>query len=78
MDFSEAIKKIRQDCFLSQESFAKELGVSSSTVLRWEKGQTIPNCVTMRKIVSFCKKQNVSFQQAEEAWKENRNGIHSC
>ncbi len=37
MDFSVMIKEIRQECYLSQQSFADELGVSFSTVNRWEK-----------------------------------------
>lgn len=37
MSFAEAIKQIRKKTFLSQESFAKEIGVSFSTVNRWEK-----------------------------------------
>ena len=43
MDFSEAIKEIRQECYMSQQAFAKELGVSFSTVNRWEKDKAIPN-----------------------------------
>ena len=34
MDFSEAIKEIRQECYMSQQAFANELGVSFSTVKR--------------------------------------------
>ena len=43
MDFSEAIKEIRQECYMSQQAFANELGVSFSTVNRWEKDKAIPN-----------------------------------
>lgn len=35
MNFSEGIKYIRKVTYLSQESFAKEIGVSVSTVNRW-------------------------------------------
>lgn len=36
MSFSDDIKNIRKQCFLSQEAFAKELGIAFSTVNRWE------------------------------------------
>lgn len=74
MRFAEAVRDIRQSCFLSQDSFAKELGISFSTVNRWETGKTIPNCVQMKKIAEFCKSNNISYQDADNAWKENRNG----
>ena len=38
MSFSEDLKRIRRKAFMTQEDFAKELGVSFATVNRWEKG----------------------------------------
>lgn len=49
MSIANEIKGIRQSCFFSQNSFAEELGVSYSTVNRWETGKTVPNCSMMRK-----------------------------
>ena len=77
MSFAEAIRDIRQKCFLSQDAFANALGVSLSTVNRWEKGKSVPNCITMQKVVSFCKEREIDYALADEAWKENKNGIHS-
>lgn len=37
--FSEEIKTIRQKSLLSQEAFAQALGVSFTTVNRWETGK---------------------------------------
>ena len=56
MGFCNEIKDIRQKCFLSQEAFAKELGVSFATVNRWEAGKTKPTYKTMRLIDNFCKR----------------------
>ena len=42
MDWAKVIKEIRLTCILSQEDFAKELGVSFTTVNRWEKGKNKP------------------------------------
>lgn len=61
MTFSEAIKKIRQDCFLSQEAFAKELGVAFTTVNRWETGKSKPTYKTMKLIDQFCQKNCINF-----------------
>ena len=37
------IRNLRKAVLLSQESFAKELGVSFSTVNRWEMGKSRPS-----------------------------------
>lgn len=61
MTFSEVIKKIRQDCFLSQDAFAKELGVAFTTVNRWETGKAKPTYKTMKLIDQFCQKNSINF-----------------
>lgn len=61
MGFCEDLKNIRQSRFLSQEAFAKELGVSFATVNRWESGRTKPTYKTMKLIDDFCKKNDVPF-----------------
>lgn len=61
MRFSESIKKLRQDCFLSQEAFAKELGIAFTTVNRWETGKAKPTYKTMKLIDQFCQKNNINF-----------------
>lgn len=38
MSYSDEIKKIRKKCFLSQEAFGREIGVSFSSINRWEGG----------------------------------------
>ena len=61
MSFCSDIKEIRQKCFLSQEAFAKELGVSFATVNRWESGKTRPTYKTMKLIDDFCKRHEIDF-----------------
>lgn len=68
MTYSEEIKKIRQKCFLSQESFGRELGVSFSSINRWESGKTKPNMSAMKKIKEFCEAQGVDFSVLEAEW----------
>ena len=68
MTCSEEIKKIRQKCFLSQEALGRELGVSFSSINRWESGKTKPNMSAMKKIKEFCKAQGVDFSALEAEW----------
>ena len=53
MSFSEDIKRIRRKAFLTQEDFAKEIGVSFATVNRWETGKARPNLKTMKLIDDY-------------------------
>ena len=66
MGFCDDIKEIRQNCFLSQEAFAKEIGVSFATVNRWESGKTKPTYKAMKLIDDFCKKNNINFDIRRE------------
>lgn len=51
----EQIKEIRKRLSLSQEEFAKKLGVSFASVNRWENGQTKPSKLARKQIVSLMK-----------------------
>ena len=66
MSFGDDIKSIRQKCFMSQEAFAKELGVSFATVNRWESGKTKPTYKTMKLIDDFCKANCIDFDIRRE------------
>lgn len=70
MAFSEDIKKIRRKAFMTQEDFAKEIGVSCITVTRWETGKAKPNLKTMKLIDEYCKKNAIDFDVSEEISKE--------
>ena len=61
--FSEVIKNVRKSCFLSQQDFAKKIGVSFSTVNRWETEKTMPNYKAMQKIDEFCKMRGIDLKQ---------------
>ncbi len=66
MNFSEDIKKIRRKAFLTQEKFAKEIGVSFATVNRWETGKAKPNLKTMKLIDDYCKRNDIDFDISEQ------------
>lgn len=68
MSFPEMIKRIRQRSFLTQQNFADKIGVSFSTVNRWESGRAKPNLRAMKSINSFCIENNIPYETIEEAW----------
>ena len=68
MNFSEEIKRIRQRSFLTQQDFAKKIGVAFSTVNRWESGRAKPNPKAMKSINAFCLENNIPYETIEEAW----------
>lgn len=73
MTFASGIKDVRERCLLSQDAFAKELGVAFSTVNRWENGKAVPNYIKMRRITRFCEGHGIEWQELNDAWKESRN-----
>lgn len=70
MSFSNDIKVVRQKSLLSQEAFAQTLGVSFTTVNRWETGKSKPSFKTMKLIDDFCKANNIDFDISKELVKE--------
>ena len=66
MTIGEKIKFARKKQFLSQESMAKELGVSFSTLNRWENGVYEPNYAAQKAFHDFCVKHNIAnFKEGE-------------
>lgn len=50
IDFKRKIKEYRDLHFLTQTEFAKELGVTSVTISRWETGKCSPNISQKKKL----------------------------
>lgn len=68
MSVAENIKQIRKKAFLSQESFAKEIGVSFSTVNRWENGKSKPNYSALKRFNEFCVQHSMAFVLNDDAF----------
>ncbi len=66
MSFCDDIKIVRQRSLMSQETFAQTLGVSFTTVNRWETGKSKPSYKTMKLIDEFCKKNGIDFDITKE------------
>ena len=70
MSFGNDIKIIRQRSLMSQEAFAQALGVSFTTVNRWESGKCKPSYKTMKLINDYCRTNNIDFDISKELVKE--------
>jgi len=55
------IKFIRRKSLLSQNDFAQALGVSFSTVNRWENGKAVPQLCKLKLINDFCTERSIPF-----------------
>ena len=73
MSFSNDIKIIRQRSLLSQTAFAQALGVSFTTVNRWECGKTKPSYKAMKQIDAYCKAHKIDFDITKQLLAGNQN-----
>ncbi len=55
-NFPALVKEIRRQLDLSQESLARQVGVSFATVNRWENGLSKPSHLGKSHFVAFCKR----------------------
>jgi DNA-binding XRE family transcriptional regulator len=53
--FPELVKEVRRQLGISQEELAQGLGVSFTTINRWENGKTTPFKLARAQFDSFCK-----------------------
>lgn len=65
MTFSDKVRTARYQLGLSQERLAAKLGVSFSTVNRWEKGHAMPSYLALDRFNALCKENNIEFRDAE-------------
>lgn len=54
MEFKDKVKSVRKKLYLTQDNFAKELGVAFATVNRWESGRCKPNTRAIYLFNKFC------------------------
>ena len=63
MEFKDQLVIARAKCNLTQEELAKELGVSFSTVNRWECGRSTPTRKALFVFKEFCKNRNIELEE---------------
>ena len=66
--YGQIIKEVRGRLFLSQECFAKEIGVCPATLNRWEKGNCSPSFLRKQLFIQFCNKKGIKIEE------QNKNG----
>ena len=62
MTFAEKVKEARKQLGLSQEKFAGKMGVSFSTINRWENGNYQPSRLAKKAFEDFCKEKDIAFE----------------
>ena len=65
-DYQNMIVSLRNKLILTQEEFAKLLGVSFDSVNRWERGHHNPTVKIKRKIIELCKQNNIKIIEKGE------------
>jgi DNA-binding transcriptional regulator YiaG len=65
---AQQIKELRSKLDLSQENFAREIGVTLGTVARWERGSGVPSPLALEKLEKLAR-QN---QRKEESNDDNK------
>lgn len=65
MTFGEKVKDARKQLGLSQEKFAAKMGVSFSTINRWEKGHFMPSYLAQAQFDTFCKENGIVFESED-------------
>ncbi len=71
MTLSQKIRYIRAERLLSQQEFADAVGVSYSTVGRWERENRKPQARAIGKFILWCQKNGVDFSDVEDGYNEN-------
>ena len=59
MEYQKIIKNLRSKLVLSQQEFAELLGVSFTSVNRWENGKHEPTIKVKRKIAKLLQEHNI-------------------
>lgn len=62
-NYSDAIIKLRVKLNVSQIELAKILGVSFSSINRWEKGKFSPTILTKEKLKVLFKENNIELEE---------------
>lgn len=63
MLLAEKVKYVRKKLYISQTALAEALGVSFTTVNRWENSKTTPNLMLEGKFIDFCKSKGIEFEE---------------
>jgi DNA-binding XRE family transcriptional regulator len=65
MNYKKIVKEIRKKLIITQVELAELLGVSFSSINRWETGKHEPTTKIKRKLVEICKTNNIDLGEEE-------------
>ncbi len=68
MEFAEQVKYARMKLGLSQEELAEKVGVSYSTVSRWEREGRMPQMKPLGRFYTLCEQNGINFKEVESKW----------
>lgn len=63
MNYSKALKELREKMLVSQKELADELGVAFATVNRWENGHFEPGYKAKRQLRNLFKKYHITLEE---------------
>ncbi len=66
MTFGEKVKYARMKLKLSQSVLGEKIGVSYTTICRWEKENRSPQAIGIGKFFDFCEESGIDFKDAEK------------
>jgi DNA-binding XRE family transcriptional regulator len=66
------LKEVRRKLGLTQEALAHRIGVSFTSVNRWENGQTNPSPLARRQIEELFENKTKGTSSHSEAYNENK------
>lgn len=66
IDYQKAVKDLRDKLIMTQAEFAKMLGVSFTSINRWENVLNRPTTSARKKIVELCKENNIELKEVNE------------
>jgi len=70
MPFNSEIKNFRLSRLMNQTEFGEALGVSFTTVNRWENGKARPNLKAMKALKQYCMEHDLPYDPLEKSWRE--------
>ncbi len=71
MTLSQKIRYIRAEKLLNQQEFADAIGVSYSTVSRWEREHRKPQARAIGKLIIWCKENGIDLSDVEDDYENN-------
>ena len=63
IDYQKAVKDLRDKLIMTQAEFAKMLGVSFTSINRWENGSYNPSRLARKAFEDFCANKSIEFEE---------------